>query len=315
MFMGVFLGDALGAPHEFRCNAQVPYTGILEHAPFMTTRWQGTKYLKVGQVTDDSEMTITLLRSLLRNQRYNRDDVISSYLTWANTPGTMLGKNTRALLKGVTTLKGYSNRIAKIHALPMTERTQSNGGLMRCSSLALLFDNEPVIQDISITNPNNVCIDCNLVYVTALRLALQGLPGRDIVNRIVPLAQTPEVREVIAHAQVYTARNLRENKGWCLHALWISLVVIQHFVDYSQAMAYIINCGGDTDTNACIAGALLGASLGFDHLQTEELTAKNIQILLSVNSEDEPTPRRTEYSPHDFYALTEAAYRLTTGHN
>lgn len=66
MFMGAFLGDALGAPHEFRCNQKIIYTGKLEHQAFMLTQWQGRKELQVGQVTDDSELTLTLLRTLIK---------------------------------------------------------------------------------------------------------------------------------------------------------------------------------------------------------------------------------------------------------
>src|SRR5574338_847930 len=119
MLMGVFLGDALGVPHEFRCNAKTPYTGILEHKGFMISQWQGRKELAVAQVSDDSELSIALLRTLIRDHGYNRDHVIKAYLDWANSGGWMMGKNTREILKGVTTLKGYQGRIDKILALPM----------------------------------------------------------------------------------------------------------------------------------------------------------------------------------------------------
>lgn len=51
MFMCMFLGDALGAPHEFRCNSNTPYTGKLEFTAFRTSRFQGKKELVVVQVS------------------------------------------------------------------------------------------------------------------------------------------------------------------------------------------------------------------------------------------------------------------------
>src|SRR5579862_892733 len=137
MFMGAFLGDALGAPHEFRCNSHIIYTGKLEHQAFYISQFQGRRELAVGQVTDDSEMSLTLLRSIIENKGYDRDKVIKGYMNWCNSGGWMIGKNTRAILKGVTTLRGYQNRIKKILLLPEEERSQSNGGLMRCTHLAL----------------------------------------------------------------------------------------------------------------------------------------------------------------------------------
>jgi len=55
----------------------------------------------------------------------------------------------------------------------------------------------------------------------------------------------------------------------------------------------------------------LGAILGFEQMQKEPLTAKNIEILLAVDTSQGPTPPPVEYSPHDFYELTEKAYSLT----
>ena len=90
-------------------------------------------------------------------------------------------------------------------------------------------------------------------------------------------------------------------------------MVIISFTDYSEAMNWIIgsNRGSDTDTNACIAGALLGAILGFEQLNVEPLTIQNIEILLKSNINAGPTPRPEYYIPQDFYELTEAAYKLT----
>lgn len=313
MFMGAFLGDSLGAPNEFKCNAKTPYTGILEHQGFMCSQYQGKKELAIAQVTDDSELSLALLRTMISDHGYNREHVIMSYLRWANSGGWMMGKNTKAVLKGITTLRGYQNRINKILLLPVEKRSQSNGAMMRCSPLALLWDYESVVEDVNITNPNSTCIDCNLVYISALRLALQGVDGLSIFSQVKDIAQTDEVKAVLLQVERREMRNIAENKGWCLHALWCSMMVITSFTNYSEAVNWVITSqpGSDTDTNACIAGALLGASLGLQKMQSEPMTAQNIEILLHANIDAGPTPRPREYQVADFYALTEAAHALT----
>lgn len=313
MFIGAFLGDALGVPHEFKCNAKTPYTGVLEHKGFMVSQFQGRRELNVAQVSDDSEMSLALLRTVIRDKGYNRDHVIIAYLEWANSGGWMIGKNTRALLRGVKTIKGYQGRIQKTLDQPIPERSQSNGAMMRCSALALIYDNNPVIEDVKITNPNPVCIDCELIYVSALRLALQGVDGLTIFNTIKNLAQTNEVREVLLQVENRQHRNISENKGWCLHALWCAMMAVTSFRNYSEAMHWLITSqpGSDTDTNACIAGALLGAMLGFDKIREEPSTAENIVLLLNADINSGPTPRPDIYIPHDFFTLTEAAHALT----
>lgn len=316
MFMGAFLGDSLGAPHEFKCNAKVQYTGILEHRAFMTSQFQGKRELEVGQGTDDTELTLTLLRSLIADNGYNRENTITEYLEWANSGVWMMGKNTRALLKVgnlKNPMKGYQNRINKILALPEDQRTQSNGALMRCSSLALLWDNICVIEDNDITNPNPICRDCNLVYINSLRLALQGVDIMTILETAKIMAQTAEVKLVLEQIETRECRDITAGKGWCLHGLYCTFMIITSFDNYSEAMNWVITSqkGSDTDTNACIAGAMLGAIIGLDQMKTEPNTSRNIDILLNTNIDLGPTPRPAKYSTRDFYELMELAHKLT----
>jgi ADP-ribosyl-[dinitrogen reductase] hydrolase len=304
MFMGAFLGDALGAPHEFRVNANVLYTGVLEHQAFHVSKYQGTRKLAVGQCTDDTEMTITLLRALIRDKNYHRELVLQDYITWANSGLWMLGKNTRYLFKGIKTIKGYNNRMAKIVSY---ECMQSNGSMMRCSPLALLDTDEPIIEDCFLTNPNKINLECNRIYITALRLALRGTSSQQIYTMIKPLATEPEIQEVFRQIDEKIPRDIVHNKGWCLHSLWCALTVMVSFTDYGQAMRWIIHDhkGSDTDTNACIAGALLGAIFGFEALTMDPVTKSNIDILVNINISISHTIRPLYYVPSDFFKLME----------
>lgn len=303
MLFGAFLGDALGAPHEFACNRDVIYTGKLEHQAFYDSRFQGRKILQVGQITDDSEMTITLFRAIIRDNGYNRDSVIQDYMKWANSGLWMMGTNTRKLLKGIKTLKGYQKRIDKILELPISERSQSNGCLMRCCPLALIWNNECVVQDVSITNPHPVNIDCCLVYISSIRLALLGKSNVEIFDKVKLLARTSEVREVLNQVENKKARDIRDKKGWCLHGLWCALMGLMYFESYSKLVEWIITSqpGSDTDTNACIAGALFGAYTGYENLDLEQ--SSNISILINCDTENGPTPRQPEYTVRDVLAL------------
>lgn len=313
MFMGVFLGDALGIPHEFRCNAKTPYTGKLEFRGFHISQYQGKKEFEVGQVSDDSEMTLTLLRTLIKDNGYVKNNMIMSYMAWANSEGLYsIGKNTRALLKGIKTLKGYQNRIAKILLLPENEISQSNGSLMRVSPLSLLKDDICLIEDCDITNPNKVNRDCNLVYVKSLRLALQGKDRDTIFQNAKNIAQTDEVKTVLQQVENREHRDIINKKGFVLHGIYCTFMVLTSFNDFSDAMAWIINQRGcDSDTLACIAGGLLGAVLGFEQVKSEPLTKENIEILLNADILSGPCPRPEFYQPKDFYELTEAAHKLT----
>jgi ADP-ribosyl-[dinitrogen reductase] hydrolase len=303
MFMGAFLGDARGFPYEFKCNSKTPYTGILEYKPFYISQYQGRKEYPVGSTSDDTALTLVILRQIILDKGYNKDNVTLSYMRWANDGNPPMGKNTRALFKGVKTLKGYQKRISKVLELPVEKRSQSNGSLMRCSPLSLVWNNQCVIDDCYITNPNPVNCDCNLIYITAIRLALIGTNPNEIFEQIKNLAQTKEVKEVLLQVENRSQRDIIENKGWCLHGLYCALLVMLSYDNYSDAMKWVIgsNIGSDTDTNACIAGALLGAIIGYNNLEEQE--SYNIKILLTAETSG-------EYVPKDFMELTEKIHKL-----
>lgn len=289
MFIGHFLGDALGVPHEFKCNALTPYTGKLEHEGFIINRFHGKMTIPVGSCSDDTAMTLCLLRQILKDNEYNRVNVCMAYMTWANSGTWVMGINTKALFKGVKTFKGYEKRREKI--LP----TQSNGALMRCTPLVLLPDNTAVVTDAMLSNPDIVCIDCNLIYITCLRYILIGTERKELLQILLPLAQTSEVSEIIVSAANGEMRNISTQKGWCLHALWCALYAINSDMTYTEAMKFIITIpGSDTDTNACIAGALLGAYYGYDVLYQEQ--KDNIDIITGKTID-------SDYMPHDFEEL------------
>lgn len=314
MLMGIFLGDALGVPHEFKCNSKVIYTGNLEYRGFNFTRFQGKKELEIGQVSDDSEMSLTLLRSIIKDNGYIKDNVIKSYMTWCNSENLhMLGTNTRYLFKNIKTLKGYQNRMKKILLLPEDQISQSNGSLMRVAPLALLKDDLCIIEDCNITNPNKVNRDCSLIYVKSLRMALQGVDNVTIFENAKNIAITDEVKFVLKQVENKEYRDMSyiTGKGHVLHAIYCTFMIIS-YDNFSEAMAWIINQKGcDTDTLAAISGAMLGAVLGFTHLKSEPQTDKNIHILLNVDTKNGPTPRENQYQPFDFYTLSESAYNLS----
>lgn len=278
MIVGVLLGDALGAPLEF--NHKQEYSGKLEFETKINTRFQGTKVLPAGSITDDSNMTLCLLNSINRNGgKYNREDVIISYMNWANSTW-MMGNNTKSLLKGVKTIRGYENRVLKVKTT-----SQSNGSLMRCSPLALLKRNKYVILDCDITNPNDINREVNLIFVAALRMCIKGnIDKKKIIRKVKRLATFDEIKIIFEQEN----RDIITNKGWCVHGLWCAIYCLKNFDNFEKAMKWVITSqrGSDTDTNASIAGALLGAYLGFDEIMSHSKSKYNYELICKVNNID-----------------------------
>lgn len=284
MFVGHALGDALGAPHEFRYHT-ASYTGVLEHHTERLNRWTGARTkLALGQCTDDTEMTLALRSSIVENV-YDEERAIAAYLEWANSGCPFMGTNTRELFKGVTTIRGYRNRVKKRDMM----KSQSNGCLMRCCPLALV-DNweEAVVQDCSLTNPHPICVEACSVYIVGLRAALNGGNVREaMLDRM-----SSQLKEELEAPH----RDIKTNKGFILNALWL----VWRYIDspsYRGAIDEVIQMGGDTDTNAAIVGAMVGARLGLEAMMKDDLTASNVEVMMNCDTSSGDYPRPLKYHP------------------
>ncbi len=309
MLIGGAIGDAIGAPHE---HGTLPYTGILTDKVTYHSRFHGWRTYALGQLTDDTEMTLTVARCLVSQGGFNRDAMVMAYLKWVDSGVTTIGKNTRDLFKGVTTLRGYENRYADILKAPLDQWSQSNGSLMRSSPFALIWDNDVTLTDCKITNPHPVNQDTNLVYITALRLALLGYPQEKIFTTLQAMPQTPEVASVIQEVLSQTPRDISKQKGWCLHALYCALWCLRYFNTLEESFDWVIGThpGSDTDTNASIAGCLIGAMRGYEALLQEPKTRVNLQTVRTCDSRSGDIHRPVEYSLADFDTLTQSLYDL-----
>jgi ADP-ribosylglycohydrolase len=235
--------------------------------------------------------------------KYDKDAAILDYIAWANS-GAMLGRNTRKLFKGVVNVPGYQTRFNSIFATSeMMNAMQSNGALMRCGALAFTYNNDAVIADCALTNPNLVSCDCNLVYTTCLRLLVEGNTPSEAVKRSVAIAQTPEVKSAANDAAKMLSEprsiNMKASKGWCVNALYVALGCLSSFTGASgfiDLMAWIIaHRGSDTDTLAAIAGGLYGSYIGYSELLKDKRIADAALTLFNVDTSKGNFPRPEKY--------------------
>ena len=60
-----------------------------------------------------------------------------------------------------------------------------------------------------------------------------------------------------------------DNQGFIKHAFIYAFYHLYHNTDYTNALRHVLLAGGDTDTNACIVGGLIGAAVGADGIPAE----------------------------------------------
>lgn len=148
-----------------------------------------------------------------------------------------------------------------------------NGALMRISSVGYLFSTKEEIERnaIQATIPSHnsqEAIDSAIKVVTIIFLARLGYQKEKIIKTLqLELQYTPFLKFNSTCSQ--TLPN-------CLYALFSSN-------SFEEALKTVISYGGDTDTNACIVGAMAEALYGLDAsfiLQAKEKLPEEFTTLL-----------------------------------
>lgn len=332
LFHAHFIGDALGAAYEFKTSNFANYNGLIFETVVWRSQWQGTKTGPSGQTTDDTAMTLCLLSSLLANNGvYNRDNTIKLYHEWAsgNAGGVnedfhytrMIGTNTAELfkykVKPENVIKSYEHRFNKKFftksadlvndvipsELRLSENAlnaQSNGCLMRCTPFVIIDDWQVgAKQDCYLTNPNELCWECCKLYIIALKHLLEGKPGMEIYQLVRSQVTINEILEVFIQVEQQQPRNLKEQKGWILNAFYCVLVALIFNGGLQDFYDWLIPQRGDTDTNACIAGAIIGVKLGFNQILLEDKTKHNWTMVINCNISNSELDTRPVYQGQD----------------
>lgn len=264
---GQAVGDALGTTVEFS-EADTIASRPKDEWP-RELIGQGPFRLIPGQVTDDTELALTLARSLARQGRYDEEDVAASYARWRSSGPFDCGMATdQAFGRHLELGPGLAARMRE----RASKKTQANGSLMRSCSLGIFGVKLPRLElarlamsDSTLSHPDPVCQAACAVFVTTIAEAIAtGLAGPELYARAVKFAaetQSP-VHDTLLAAGEGLPLSDGENQGWVRIALQHAFFHLKHSTDVEAALVQTVFTGGDTDTNAAIAGALLGATLG-----------------------------------------------------
>jgi len=74
-------------------------------------------------------------------------------------------------------------------------------------------------------------------------------------------------------------------------------------MNFLVVMHDVLKRGGDTDTNACIVGAMIGAAIGYDKLFSQ--CKEQVKILLSLDATEARRKRPEVFSPVSAFSLVE----------
>ncbi len=301
--LGQLAGDSLGSQVEFNSGEYMSW----KHPNGLRELQDGGVWtIKAGQPTDDSELALKLARTLVRQKGYDPRTVLAGYIDWYHSGPFDIGTTTRQALSGG----------------PPNPNSQANGSLMRISPLGIFgarCPDQAVVwarEDSKLTHPHPVCQGACAAYVAALATAI-GRETTAVETYQAALAEArrspdePTVLEALERARYEPPDHLDEdNQGWVLIALQNAFYRLLHAENLEEGIVDTVQEGGDTDTNAAIAGALLGAVHG-----RAAMPQRWVDVLLACRP-SWPTipgkhhhPRPEEYWPVDALELAETLLR------
>ncbi|KAH6968062.1 ADP-ribosylation/Crystallin J1 [Fusarium avenaceum] len=279
--LGVHAGDSLGATLEF-----APHDLIASDYPRGLREIIGGGLLSwsAGQATDDTDMTRAVLLAY-RDVQPGEDIArlsADNFLKWedGDWPGRELGSQPKDIGLAVADgLEKYRETQDPDNAGAGRGRA-GNGSLMRCIPTGLFQTNpESLIiesERISrVTHDDKKCTVSCAAYNTIVSKLINGSSAPDAiaagqhvaatlksaqVNRAIELGKELSIATM---AKKGASNKLKDSGGgFVLDSLTIAIAALLDKRGLEDVLVDVVRIGGDTDTNAAIAGGLLGARDG-----------------------------------------------------
>ena len=293
--LGQVAGDALGQLVEFdsaRSIAARYPQGVRRLAD------GGTWNTLAGQPTDDSEMALLLARSIVLEGAFHAPRVFEAYQAWGRSGPFDMGGTTAAGLQGRP-----------------NAGSQANGALMRVSPLAIFghaLATEALVAharaDAALTHPNPLCGDASAAFCVAIAHALREGDGPQAAHAAAlrwakgTAGVQAALLEDLEGAVEGPPAEFEHQMGWVRIAFRNAFYELLHANSVEEGLSRTVGRGGDTDTNAAIAGALLGAVHGRAALPAQWRSA----VLCCRPLPGSPRPRPKALWPVDAPQLAEA---------
>ena len=269
--LGLALGDALGAPFEFHRAHQIP-----SPLPAFERSWMG---LPPGTTTDDTAMARNLISSLIANDgRLDTTDVLQRHIAWLATDPPDVGNLTRQVLSRAGEDPAGAARAYVEQRGP--EVSAGNGSVMYCAPLGVAYVNRPgeLVEAApalsAITHWDERCRTACLAVTLAVAALVRGEdPHHAVVGAVGAVSGRTGVEELelMADSAGLTRPIDGPDQGFVFYAAGVALRIAAAAPPFEDGLREVVALGGDTDTNAAVTGALLGALHGREGLPQDWL--------------------------------------------
>jgi ADP-ribosylglycohydrolase len=267
--LGHATGNALGVPTEFLGTAD-RIAGEFPGGVQEVLRQDSPE----SPYDDDLALTLVLAEELLQPE-VDLGRLAQRWIKWMRRDGRGIGIWTRTALE----------HIAQHDSPPGSTGGQAgNGPLSRCLPVALAAHRTPAnlvsgtYHTAILTHPDERCAWAAVAVNVAAARFLAG--KRDFIPDVIEALRNNDAPDELLAAVRRVPLEKREDltvqgpsAGYAVHAMEIALWFAYHEPNLRRGLIWLVNAGGDTDTNAAIAGGLMGARDGESAVPPEWIAA------------------------------------------
>lgn len=247
-FLGLALGDALGATLEFLTPSEIRAA----HGVHRELTGGGWLRLEPGQVTDDTEMSLAAARAIDAAGGWSLPGVAEAFAAWLKGRPADVGSSCRAGIRRYLVEGTLQARPGAWDA--------GNGAAMRVLPVALLTlgDDEALgrlaVEQARITHHHPLSDAACVLVGRLVQLACLGRSMRQL-RACAEAAAAAEPRLAFAPYRGLASGYVVDTLQTVLHHLLTTR-------DFEACLVAVVNQGGDADTTGAIAGAIAGAYYG-----------------------------------------------------
>lgn len=246
MFMGLFIGDALGAPNEFLRPHEIdePVTDMVGGGVHNTAE---------GEWTDDGAMAVAIADAYISSKRFNPEAIAMNFKIWKKTG--FFGTRNYVFDIGRTCSEAI-DRMAMTHpyAGSCSYDASGNGSIMRLAPIVLANHNNlpnAVAQSVAVSLMTHGNAD-TVHYIAGFVAELMSGKAEDSFDYL------KHYRDPYATGTVMYTYNM----AW---------ECVNETSSFEKALVMAVNKGYDADTVGAVTGMLAGRKYGLKGIPTRWL--------------------------------------------
>lgn len=272
---GQAIGDALGLGTEGMTDEDMAWkypNGLQHYNQIFQDRHR--KRWEIGDWTDDTDMMLCIANAVIEDKGVDFYNIVRHFKDWANGVPMGIGENTYKVLMTGDYVERPFEVSRKVWEMSRYQ-SAANGGLMR-TSVVCLFPKEvkTCAENICrLTHYDPRCVGSCVIVAELIHALVYGLEPPTMPMMLnMALSYDAEICNYIERARrEQNVVNLMndDHMGYTLVTLSVALWAYWHANSFEEGLLAVVNAGGDADTNAAVACAILGAKFGCQSIPQE----------------------------------------------